>query len=50
MKILQLSILFVVLGCVSELNVEEPAMSEVFKAVYTDKPVVIDGKLDDAIW
>ncbi len=54
MNILKLTIILVigltVSGCVSELNNQEFAMSQVYKAVYTDKPVKIDGKLDDQIW
>lgn len=37
-------------GCVSGLKNQELVMSETYKAVYANKPVVIDGKLSDDVW
>ncbi len=40
---------FFLFGCAKELN-EVKQMSDTYKAVYTDQPVIIDGKLDDKVW
>ena len=54
MNILKLTIITVlgltVSGCISELNNQEFAMSHIYKAFYSEKPINIDGKLNDQIW
>lgn len=45
-----ISIILISLAVLSGCRTIEPSNTPVIKAVFTSRPVIIDGKLDDEIW